>query len=53
MLKREFDVSFTKGGMKDLLLRLGFTYSLARASKESKIVSGEYKLIYFDLQLTE
>ena len=39
--------------MKDLLLRLGFTYSLARASKESKKVSGEYKLIYFDLQLTE
>ena len=40
-VKREFDISFTKGGMRDMLLRLGFsytrpTYSLARASQEKQ-----------------
>ena len=45
-VKREFDVSFTKGEMRDMLLRLDFTYSrptysLARASKnrQSAIVT--------------
>ena len=40
-VQREFGVSFTKGGMRDMLLRLGFsysrpTYSLARASQEKQ-----------------
>ena len=40
-VKREFGISFTKGGMRDMLLRLGFsysrpTYSLARASQEKQ-----------------
>nr|WP_256656448.1 IS630 family transposase [Turicibacter bilis] len=40
-VKREFDISYSRTGMRDLLYRLGFsytrpTYSLARASKEKQ-----------------
>ncbi|EGC90829.1 hypothetical protein HMPREF9402_0055 [Turicibacter sp. HGF1] len=45
-VKKEFNITFTKGGMRDMLLRLGFsytrpTYSLARASKEKQAVFKE------------
>ena len=40
-VKKQFNVSYTHGGMRDMLLRLGFsytspTYSLAKASKEKQ-----------------
>ena len=40
-VKQTFGISFSKGGMRDMLLRLGFsytrpTYSLAKASQEKQ-----------------
>ena len=40
-VKQEFDISYSRTGMRDLLYRLGFsytrpTYSLARASQEKQ-----------------